>query len=105
MRQRTDDLPLLVLHSACDALGSGTDDPRRWRRLRGVFATLLEASSRERRVVTPVIDGEDVMRVCGLAPGPAVGRILGRIRSLQVAGAITTRAGALDWLERRKERA
>ncbi len=63
-----------------DALGNGTrgPDPTRLaamaRRIDGVLASAAALSERDLAV-----DGEDVMRVLGLAPGPEVGRVLERL--------------------------
>lgn len=91
------DLPLLVLHAACDALGSGgAEDPARWSRLRRLLRRLL-ALQRDaaRRPLPPLIDGKDVMRECGIDAGPLVGRILAAVRELQEEGRLTQRSQAL----------
>jgi poly(A) polymerase len=97
-----EDLPLLALHAACDALASGAPDAvRRWRRLRRVLLSLLELHRERRRVPLPkLVNGRDVQRLLALDPGPRVGRLLERVREAQEDGEIRTRQEALAYLER-----
>jgi len=104
VRESADDLPLLIVHAACDALGSGAPDSRvRWPRLRRTLVE-LERSWRARRAVRlpRIVDGRDVMRATGLEPGPRVGKMLERVRDLQEQGRLQTRAEALAWLTGRR---
>jgi poly(A) polymerase len=96
VREAGDDLPALVLHAACDARGSGSPDARvRWRKLRPVLASLLEMHLRlGRSPAPPLIDGNEVMRVLGIPPGPRVGEVLRHIRDLQDEGRLTSRQAA-----------
>ena len=60
-------------------------------------------------VVSPprILDGNDVMRELGLAPGPRVGEALEAIREGQATGKVSTREEAIafgrKWLEENKE--
>lgn len=100
VRECGDDLPILVLHAACDAVASGAPDARRrWRRLRPVLDRLLDRHREARLAPLPrLLSGDDVMAALGLGPGPAIGRILEEIRELQEQGRIVDRAGALAHL-------
>jgi tRNA nucleotidyltransferase/poly(A) polymerase len=102
VRDAGDDLPLLTVHAAADARASGGPESRpRWSRLRGVLASLLEAWQASTAAVLPsLVDGRDVMRVLGLAPGPEVGRILERVREAQVEGRLRDRRQALAYLRK-----
>jgi poly(A) polymerase len=102
VRDAGDDLPLLVLHAACDARASDLGNAAaRWRRLRGVLAALLEMhAGRSRRPLPSLVDGRDVIRILGIGPGPKVGEILDRVREEQESGAVGTRAEALRLIER-----
>jgi tRNA nucleotidyltransferase/poly(A) polymerase len=65
---------------------------------------LLEAYFRERteRVDPPrLLDGRQIMSICGLAPGPEVGLLLQELREAQASGEVTDVAGALAWLAQR----
>lgn len=97
VRDAAEDLPLLVLHAACDAKASGSPDAaRRWRRLRSVLLRLLEMATARRAPLPRLVDGRDVMARLGLPPGPQVGAVLRRLRELQEEGAIRTREEALE---------
>ncbi len=100
VRDAGEDLPVLVLHAACDALASGSPDARaRWRRLRPVLLQLLALHETAAREPLPVlVTGTDVMFVLGVGPGPDVGQALREIREMQEDGAITSREQALDHL-------
>jgi len=100
VRESGGDLPLLVVHSACDALSSGgpEDRPRR-RRLRRVQRDLLELHTTRAAAPLPqLVSGRDVMRELGLAPGPRVGAALARVRDAQEEGRVRTRDAALRLL-------
>ncbi len=105
VRDLDEDLPLLVVHSACDALASGSPDGRRrWARLRRVLIDLLETWKRRKRQPFPaLVDGRDLMRALDLEPGPAIGRLLERIRNAQEDGAVRNRRQALEFARRQAE--
>ncbi len=102
VREADEDLPILLFHAACDARASGDPDAtRKWRRLRPVLGEL--ETIYERSLITPgapIVSGREVMRVTGLEPGPAVGRILDELRELQDDGRLHTREEALVHLKR-----
>lgn len=100
VRDAGDDLPLLVFHAACDAQGSGGDDPARWRRLARVLRELLRLHATSDRAVPTLLDGREVMRVAGIAPGPRVGELLARLRELQDDGSVTSAGEARAALRR-----
>ena len=102
VRESEEDLPLLVLHSACDALASGSPDAdRRWRRLRRVLLELIAIwRVRQARTLPPLLDGRELMRALQLEPGPLVGRMLARIREAQEESQLRTKDEALDWARR-----
>jgi len=51
-----------------------------------------------------LVSGEEVMELMGLAPSPQVGRILDGLVRLQVAGEVSTRGEALEYLRRLKDK-
>jgi poly(A) polymerase/tRNA nucleotidyltransferase (CCA-adding enzyme) len=94
----TRDLCLLALADA--AALTGASPVRAWRRA-GLLRDLL-AGWQERQAAgpaAPVLTGEDVMARFGLAPGPAVGRLLERAREAQALGLVRTREEALAYLD------
>jgi poly(A) polymerase len=106
VREAAYDLPLLVLHSACDARASGSPDAAvRWRRLGAVLRELLAIAERSRKRPLPrLLDGRDVMRILGVEAGPAVGRALSRIREQQESGELRSRKEAIAFLRARRRR-
>ncbi len=71
----------------------------RWAERVGLARNLLEAyfEKRERFIDPPhLIDGEDVMRVLGVDPGPLIGELLEVVREAQAAGQVATRDDALS---------
>lgn len=53
----------------------------------------------DRATAPPLVRGEDVMRHFGLTPGPAVGRLLERVREAQSLGLVHSREDALAYLD------
>jgi tRNA nucleotidyltransferase/poly(A) polymerase len=102
VREAGDDLPLLVLHAACDALASGSPDgERRWRRLRRVLAELTTIHGTRRSAALPrLLDGRDLIRELGIESGPTIGVLLRGVRERQENGALTSRRQALAWARR-----
>jgi hypothetical protein len=90
----------VLLHTLADYLAKGSpgagDDL--WSRLVSLTARML-ADYYERpaeRVDPPLLlDGNDLMRELGLAPGPQIGELLELVREAQVSGQVHTREEAL----------
>jgi len=98
IRDAGDLTPLLVLHSLADkAASQGSGWRAAMARLRKTGRTLLR-TWREygEAILAPprLLDGHDVMRLCGIGPGPRVGAIIEEIRMRQIAGEISTREQA-----------
>ena len=106
VRESGDDLPILVVHAACDAVASGAPDAAaKWRRLRPVLDRLLALYASARAApVARLVDGREVMAALGIAAGPDVGAALQEIRERQERGEIADRAAALRYLEERARR-
>ena len=102
VRDAGEDLPLLIPHSACDALASGSPDaPTRWRRLRRVLIRLLElGQTTSSSSSPPIVSGRDLLSALALEPGPIVGKLLGAIREQQDLGRIGSRREALEFAAR-----
>jgi len=101
-REAGDDLPLLCLHAACDAQGSGgLDTGARWRRMSRVLRALPQIQSRLRAIPSePLLSGADVLRVTGLAPGPKVGALLRELADARDDGLVSDRRQALAFVKR-----
>ncbi len=94
----TRDLLLLVLVDA--AAVRGESPFRLWPRAT-LVRDLLGGWEAQRAVVAtaPLVRGDHVMARFGLAPGPAVGRLLRRAREAQDLGLVHTREEALAYLD------
>jgi len=101
-RDAGDDLPLLCLHAACDARGSGaTTDAARWRRMSRVLRALPGVQSRLRKIPgRPLLSGADILKATGLSPGPRIGELLREIAEARDNGEIRTRGQALAHLRK-----
>lgn len=93
----------IVLLSLADLLGKYASPPPQaeWAGRVGVARSLLEAAfEQQHRIVNPprLLDGDEVMRALGLAPGPAVGELLERLREAQAESAVSTKEEALALL-------
>jgi poly(A) polymerase len=57
----------------------------------------------EQRVVEPIrlVDGNDLINIFGLSPGPAIGEILEAVREAQASGELSEREEALDYIRQR----
>src|SRR5947208_3236632 len=98
LREDTQDLLLLALADA--AAVTGTSPWSVWRRallIRDLLGGWQELQAIE--AAPPLLRGEDVMHRLGLAPGPAVGRALARVREAQALGRLETRGEALAYLD------
>ena len=61
-------------------------------------AYILQMRFREEGVVSPpqLVDGDELMKHLGVAPGPLLGRLLECVREAQAAGEVTTAAQAVE---------
>ena len=103
-RDVAEEVPALVCLSIVDAAGTDGSSPGLvYRgRTRALLESLLagEGPAAREAAEPPLVRGEDVMATLGLAPGPAVGRALRRVREAQALGLVRTCDEALDWLAR-----
>jgi tRNA nucleotidyltransferase/poly(A) polymerase len=94
------DIALLSLADTLATYGPSLTQPV-WQAELETARILLEAwFEQPAQAVSPVrlLTGADLMAEFGLAPGPAVGRLLDALREVQAAGEITTRAEAVAYL-------
>jgi putative nucleotidyltransferase with HDIG domain len=92
---------LLLLAIADAAAVRGVSPLAVWRRtplVRDLMAGWRDEESA--RAAPPLLRGEQVMAVFGLAPGPEVGRLLARAREAQELGLVATPEAALEYLRR-----
>jgi poly(A) polymerase len=55
--------------------------------------------AQEPLIPTPLVRGDDLISM-GLQPGPRIGELLEAVQTAQLEGEVTTRAQALEWLEK-----
>jgi putative nucleotidyltransferase with HDIG domain len=89
-------LDRLMALARADIAASAYPEPEKLDELQArIEAALSELPSR----LAPLVTGEDVMRVRGIAPGPEVGRIKKRLEELVIDGEVApTREAVLDHL-------
>jgi poly(A) polymerase len=89
-------LDRLMALARADIAASAYPEPEKLDELQArIVAALSELPSR----LAPLVTGEDVMRVRGIAPGPEVGRIKKRLEELVIDGEVApTREAVLDHL-------
>ena len=96
-RDAGDLLDPLMLLARADIRASAYPHPEKLDELQARLDAVL--AERPSRMAAPV-DGEDIMRVLGINPGPEVGRIKQRLTELVMDGAIEpTREAVLAYLE------
>ncbi len=78
-------------------------NPERWEERAGRVQKVLEVRYVRPEVIEPprLLDGDDLMAVLGLPPGPQVGALLEGIREAQAAGEVHSRDEALAWARRK----
>jgi poly(A) polymerase len=90
-------LERLMALARADVGASAYPEPEKLDELAARLATVM--SEKPTRLTAPV-DGSDIMRVRGIAPGPEVGRIKGRLEELIMDGEIEpTPEAALAYLQ------
>lgn len=55
-------------------------------------------SARKRSLPKAFLDGDDIMHICGIQPGPRVGQLREQLREEQLSGHVKTKQGAKTWL-------
>ena len=76
-----------------------TLDMEQWRQHTTLTAFVLENRFAETPAAPPrLIDGDDIITVFGLSPGPRIGELLEAVREARAAGEITERQQALDYI-------
>jgi tRNA nucleotidyltransferase/poly(A) polymerase len=78
------------------ALRRGAEED--WRGWLRALVELLEADGRQILDPPPLVGGEEVQQILGVAPGPEVGRALARLRRAQVEGRVRNREAAIALL-------
>jgi len=71
-----------------------------WRQHTDIVRFVLEEHFKQEKIVKPskLIDGNDIMEVFKMKPGPQVGELLEKVREAHATGELTTREQALDYI-------
>jgi poly(A) polymerase len=78
--------------------------PEYWKEHCETVRVVLEEHFRKKAEPPPkLLDGNDLINVFGMKPGPALGKLLEKVREAQAAGELTTRQQALDYVRGRVE--
>ncbi|HUT96514.1 MAG TPA: HD domain-containing protein [Dehalococcoidales bacterium] len=74
-----------------------------WREHGRMVEYVLEKHFEQQELVEParLVDGNDLINVFGLTPGPALGEILEAVREAQASGELADREEALDYIRQR----
>lgn len=74
--------------------------PENWKLHTDTVRYVLEEHFKRESVVPPpkLIDGNDLMDIFGLAPGPRLGQLLEAVKEAHAAGELTNRQEALDYI-------
>ena len=89
----------LYLSLADHLAARGPDlDPEGWRRHTEMVGHVLNLWGKDLGLekMPKLLDGDDLITECGLAPGPTIGRLLEEVREAESTGEIATRGEALD---------
>ena len=96
------DLCLLSLADTLATYGH-TISIGQWERELAVCKALMEARwDKTEEIVSPprLIDGNELMRLTGLGPGPSVGKLLEALREAQVDGEVNSHEDAVEFVRR-----
>ncbi len=73
--------------------------PEYWKEHAETVRVVLEEHFRKKSEPPPakLLDGNDLINIFGMKPGPALGKLLEKVREAQATGELTTRQQALDY--------
>ncbi len=99
-RQCADLPPHILLHAIADDMGKGESQDVRDNERTLFYQDLMEKyfEATARRAGVPLINGRDLMKIFNIEPSPRLGRILKTIEELQMAGELSDRGQALQWV-------
>ena len=95
-------LQLIFCDGSATVPPSGAPQLVSYRRLRERIGAMEALAASRARVPPPLLSGEEVMALLGIAPGPEVGKILALIREEQLSGRLADRDAASAFLKRRR---
>lgn len=103
---------LLVCLVFCDSSASiqknnkpGMQAFHAFKKRRAQFEKQHHLSARKRALPKALLNGDDIMRLCGIQPGPRVGELRDALREEQLSGRVRTARNAEHWIAKECKRA
>lgn len=79
---------------------SGLQAYHAFKKRRVSFEKQHHLTARKRLLPKPLLDGDDIMRICAIKPGPRVGELREQLREEQLLGVLNTKRQAETWLKK-----
>ncbi|MDW8294212.1 MAG: HD domain-containing protein [Aquificaceae bacterium] len=99
-RECGDIAPHLFLHAIADAIGSGDEEEEKEKLLETIRDLLNFKRERLSRIsLKPLLNGEEIMELLGIKPGPEVGRVKKSLEEAQLEGRVSTKEEAIRFVE------
>jgi len=96
-------LQLILADSLATIHEDGRPDLSSYYQVKERIIEIQNKAQRSQEVPAPFLNGEDVMRIYGIGPGPQVGEILSMLREEQLTGRVKSQQEAITFLNRSKE--
>lgn len=96
-----DATPAILLHALADHQGKFADDAKVDQSFREFVQMLMKSfyiEFKPRKSKRPLLNGNDLMHIFGLAPAPLFKEILRLVETARIAHMINSRAEAIDWV-------
>ena len=76
-------------------------DMKQWSEHTRMVEYVLSKHTEEERLSAPpkLLDGNDIMKILDLNPGPVIGRLLEALQEAQATGEVSTRKQAIDFIK------
>jgi len=95
-------LQLIFCDGSATIPPSGAPQLVAYRRLRERIAAMEALAESRSRIPPPLLSGEEVMELLGIAPGPEVGKALSLLREEQLSGRLSSREAARRFLQQQR---
>lgn len=79
-----------------DAMGTTPTDLSLYQQ---IFDLYHQALKKFPEVPEPLLDGNEIMEICGLKPGPKIKELVGKLKEMQFEGKIHSKAEALEYMK------
>jgi len=90
----------LFLHAIADAIGSGDKEEEIGKLLKTIHDLISYKREKLSKVPTkPLLNGNEIMQILGIGPGPLVGEIKKALEKAQLEGRVSTREEAVEFIK------